>query len=198
MRSATDLVTILERVDSAERWVLTFQELDAGLRRLSESGRIRQTATGRFFRTDPGKSHDPYLPLTQEQYAAAVRRYRTSFADGVVRMARSWPLRSTVSVFRAMHRLTRGRLGLPPGSVDLDAVAVAFAAEPAVIAAGGSVGDLERGEGWLRVPVVNLRPETGRAALVAAVGNALRRNGLTGRRVILQFDDGEERDAIPD
>jgi hypothetical protein len=38
--SIVDIPTILERVDSAERWVLTFHELDGGLRRLSEAGQI--------------------------------------------------------------------------------------------------------------------------------------------------------------
>ena len=128
---------------------------------------------------------------------ASVQRYHLAFASDAVRVARSRPLRIAASVFTAMNRLTRGRFGIPSGAIDLDAVAVSFAAEGPVASAGGTIGDLEQDDDGLRLPIFDVGPETDRTILVAAVGDALRGAGLTGRRVVVRFDDGEERDAIP-
>lgn len=46
--SIVDISTVLERVDSIERWLLTFEELDGGLQRLSDDGRIAEVDIGRF------------------------------------------------------------------------------------------------------------------------------------------------------
>ena len=58
--SIVDIPTVLERVDSVERWLPTFEELEGGLKRLSDHGRIAEVDIGRFVSLGSPHATRPY------------------------------------------------------------------------------------------------------------------------------------------
>jgi hypothetical protein len=189
--SIVDIPTILERVDSDERWVLTFDELDSGLRRLSEAGRIGESSVGRYVVAGSRHPTHPYSGLSLERYEAAVTAYRTAFAADAVWLMRSPLFRAPVALLRSCYRLTGGRFGLAPEWVDLDAIAIAFAVEGVVSPMGAETGDLSLEGDALIVPVLEGDAPLDRVAVLDGVRVAIRRHKLR-RRVVLRFHDRDE------
>jgi hypothetical protein len=189
--SPVDIPTILERIDSMERWVLTFDELDGGLRRLSEAGRIGEIAAGRYVVTGSQRSARPYSGISRVEFDAAVAAYRTPFAADVVWLMRSPLLRAPVAFYRWCYRLTGGRFGLPPGMIDLDAVAIAFAVERVIAPFGAVTGDLSVEGDSLIVPVLESDTRLDRTAVADGLAAALRQRGLR-RVVVLHFSDADK------
>jgi hypothetical protein len=189
-RAGVDIRTILESVDSAERWVLTFGELDGGLRRLSDGGLIREVAVGRYEGTGsrPGIA---YSGISRALYEAAVAEYRIGFSRDVERVMRSRIMRGLVGLARFAHRLTGGRFGLAPGWVDLDAVAIAFAVERILVPFGASADDLVIEADSLVVPVVEGNIRLDRHTIADHARRALSKSN-TRRTVVLRFRDGDE------
>lgn len=189
--SIVDVATILERVDSTERWLLTFPELDGGLRRLSETGRIGEVSVGRYVSAGSRHPTGPYSGLTLERYEAAVTAYRTAFAADVEWLMRSPFLRAPVGLMRWCYQLTGGRFGLAPGSVDLDAVAIAFAVDRVIGPRGAEAGDLSVEGDSLVIPVFEGDVSLDRAAVLDDVTEAVRRHKHR-RTVVIRFSDRDE------
>jgi hypothetical protein len=188
-RAGADIPTILESVDSSERWVLTFEELDGGLRRLSDRGLIREVAVGRYVATG-SRPAVAYSGISRLQYEAGVAKYRIEFSRDVERVMRSRIMRGLVGLGRLAYRLTGGRFGLAPEWVDLDAVAIAFAVERVLAPFGASTDDVVEGDVLiLRVVEGDMRLE--RAVIAERVRRELSES-TTQRRILLRFDDGDE------
>ncbi len=171
--------------------MLTFRELDGGLRRLSEAGQIEEVGVGRYVSAGSRHPTHPYSGLSEERYQAAVTAYRTAFAADAERLMRSRFMRVPVALLRWSYRLTGGRFGLAQGSVDLDAVAITFAVDRVISPLGAETGDpLLEGDS-LVIPVVEGDMSIDRAGLLNGVGLAIR--DLAPRRhVVLRFFDGDE------
>jgi hypothetical protein len=164
------LVDILERYDASQRALLTHAELDAALRRLTESGAIRDIGQRMFVVHDA--TPERYTPLTEAEYREAVNRYKDDFADTV-----AWLMR--LPFFRRFA----------PAPVDADHVAISFAIERVVAQFGGQLGDVvERAP--LRYPV-SLPDATDRETFLRAVRDALRERSLGERETWLMFADGD-------
>jgi hypothetical protein len=164
------LVDILERYDASQRGSLTHAELDAALRRLTESGAIRDVGQRMFVVHDAAP--EAYTPLTEAEYREAVNRYRDEFADNV-----AWLMR--LPFFRRFA----------PSSVDPDHVAISFAIERVVARFGGELGDVV-GRAPLSYPV-SLRADTDREVFLRDVRDALREKSLGDRETWLMFADGD-------
>ena len=188
-RDGVDIPTILERVDSDQRWLLTFEELDGGLRRLSDRGLIGEVAVGLYVATGSGPAN-AYGGFSRNVYDASVVQYRTEFARDVERVVRSRIMRGFVGLARLAYRLTGGRIGLAPGWVDLDAVAIAFAVERVLAPFGASADDVVEGD-VLVLRVVGGDIWLERAVIAERARRALG-NSNTQRRILLRFDDGDE------
>ena len=165
------LVDILERYDASQRALLTHAELDSALRRLSESGAIRDIG-GRMFVAEASKTPGRYSALTEAEYLDAVNRYKDEFADNVAWLTR-------LPIFRR----------LAPSSVDLDHVALSAAIERVVARFGGQLGDAV-GRAPLSYPV-SLPDATDRETFLRAVRDALRERSLDDRETWLMFADGD-------
>lgn len=140
--SIVDISTVLERVDSIERWLLTFEELDGGLQRLFDDGRIAEVDIGRFVSLASPHATRPYSGLSVGRYDEAVTAYRISFAADAEWLMRSRVMRAPVGLWRWCYRVTGGRFGLAPGSVDLGAISIVFAIERVIAPLGAVPGDL--------------------------------------------------------
>ena len=169
-RAPVGLVDVLERVDASQRWLLSHGELDSALKRLTESGAISDVGD-RMFVARPSPTNDAYRPLTEAEYADAVRRYRDDFADNV-----GWLMR--------LPFLRR----LAPRSVDPEHVAISFAIERVVDRFGGTIGDAV-GRAPLSYPV-SLPAEADRDEVIRETRDALRSRSLSGREAWLTFADG--------
>lgn len=169
-RAPVGLVDILERVDASQRWLLSHGDLDAALKRLSESGAISDLGN-RMFVARPSPTNDAYRPLTEAEYADAVRHYRDEFADNV-----AWLMR--LPFFRR----------LAPTSVDTEHVAISFALERVVDRFGGAIGDAV-GRAPLSYPV-SLPADADRADVIRETRDALTTRSLSGRETWLMFADG--------
>jgi hypothetical protein len=164
------LVDILERYDASQRALLTHAELDAALRRLTESGAIRDVGQRMFVAHDARP--EPYTPLTEAEYREAVKRYKDEFADNV-----AWLMRLPF-----VRRFA-------PASLDADHVAISFAIERVVDRFGGQLGDVVG-----RVPLsypVGLPADTDREIFLRDVRDALRERSLGDRETWLMFADGD-------
>jgi hypothetical protein len=83
------LVDIIAAVDSQERLVLSHEELDGGLRRLSEAGRIREVERLRFCAA-VGDGTKAFSGLSEEEHDTACRQYRKMF-EAILREIESEP-----------------------------------------------------------------------------------------------------------
>jgi hypothetical protein len=164
------LVDILERFDASQRGLLSHGELDSALRRLTESGVISDVGN-RMFVARGSPTHDVYRPLTEAEYADAVRRYRDDFADNV-----AWLMR--LPFFRRFA----------PASVDTDHVAISFAIERVVDRFGGTIGDAVS-TAPLSYPV-SLRTDVDRDDVISEIRDALMARSLSDRETWLMFADG--------
>ena len=189
--SIVDTSTVLERVDSVERWLLTFEELDGGLQRLSDDGRIAEVGIGRFVSLGSPHATRPYSGLSAGRFEEAVTAYRIAFAADAAWLMRSRVMRAPVALWRWCHRVTRGRFGLVPGSVDLEAIAIVFAIERVIAPLGAVPGDLSVEEDSLIVPVLEGDLPVDRVAVLDGVRVAIRRH-KPRRSVVLRFHDRDE------
>ena len=184
--SIVDIPTVLERVDSVERWLLTFEELDGGLQRLSDDGRIGEVDIGRFVSLGSPHATRPYSGLSVGRYDEAVTAYRMAFAADAVSVMRSPLLRGFTSLLRGAYRVTGGRIGLAPEWVDLDAVAITFAVERVLIPFGASTGDPAIEGDAVVVPIEEGARHLDRSVVVDQVHGILRESNIR-RAVILRI-----------
>ena len=189
--SIVDIPTVLDRVDSVERWLLTFEELDSGLRRLSSAGRIAEVDIGRYVSIGSRHPTRPYSGISQEGYDAAVTAYRAAFAVDAVGVMRSPILRGFTSLLRWTYRLTGGRIGLAPGWVDLDAVAITFAVDGVLAPYGAQTGDVAVDGKTLIIPILEGEVPMDRRAVADSVAAALRQHDLQ-RALVLRFPEHDE------
>jgi hypothetical protein len=169
-RAPVGLVDILERYDANQRSLLTHTELDSALRRLTESGAIRDLGN-RMFVADAWTTPERYTPLTEAEYSEAVREYRDEFADNVAWLTR-------LPLFRR----------LAPDSVDAEHVAISFVLERVVERFGGQIGDVVG-----RVPLsysVSLPADADRETFIRDTRAALSERSLNSRETWLMFADG--------
>lgn len=117
--------------------------------------------------------------------------YRIGFARDVERVMRSRVLRGFTGLMRFAFRLSGGRIGLAPGMVDLDAVAIAFAVDGVLAPFGASADGLIVEGDVLIVPVVEGDVRLDRRTIAARARSALSESN-TRRRVVLRFHDGDE------
>jgi hypothetical protein len=197
-----DLPTILDRVDSRQRLVPTFEELADGLRRAGAAGRIRQVAPGRYVdarrTTDGGAVSD----LTLAEYTASVRAYHEGFTADLLRISPflNWSTR----VLEGAYKVTGGRFGLEPGMVDMDGVALAFVLDLDLQTIGWSCEVAHRIDGVRRIEVaptdaaeaVPGKPAD-RAEVVAIVTKVIHQDARFKGPHRLVFPDGQEFDLAP-
>jgi hypothetical protein len=189
--SVVDIPTILDRVDSSERWLLSFEELDGGLRRLSDAERIGEVSTGQFIASGSSRSSRPYSGLSAARYDAAVEAYRTSFAAAAVAAMRSPVFRGFTSLMRMAYRVTGRRMGLAREWIDLDAVAIAFTIDGLLAGYGAQTGDPIIDGSSLTIPIIEGSMVLDRSTVVARVETAIRQHRFD-RIVVLRFADGDE------
>lgn len=187
-----DLPTIIDRVDFSERIALSLDELDGALRRLTESGRIRERGPGRYVAARGPRRPRPYSGITEDEFDAAVRERNVQFAESAAQVSSSPLSRAMTALGERLFHWSRGRLGLDPGWIDHDALTVVYAAEAILAAVGATVADHDRGDGWVRLEVDGLGPEVDRSELAVEIERSIRRFGLPERRVTVRFPDGEE------
>jgi hypothetical protein len=72
----TDLVGIIGHIDSRERLIISFEELESGLRRLVEAGMIQEIKPLHFFKTADSEAAAIFTGLNEEQYKSVCRKYR--------------------------------------------------------------------------------------------------------------------------
>ena len=188
-----DLPTILERIDSNQRWVPTHAQLAGGLRRAGDAGSIRETAPGTY--VDAGRTTvgGPVTDLSAEAYEQAVRDYHHAFTADVVRMNSSLMMRLTTRLFEAAYRLSGGRFGVEPGVVDLDGVSLGFMLDESLEPLGWSCESAQLADRVRRIEVIPRGPgESADREQVRLTVDRVVRDGQFGGRHQLVFPDGDE------
>jgi hypothetical protein len=74
-----DLVGILHYVDSREKMVLSYDELENGLRRLVEQGRIAELPGNRYYEVKDGSSPSTFMGFSSGEHRRACEAYRSWF-----------------------------------------------------------------------------------------------------------------------
>jgi hypothetical protein len=92
---------------------------------------------------------------------------------------------------RWCYRLTGGRFGLAPGSVDLDAVAITIAVDRVINPLGGETGDPLVDGNSLIIPVIEGDVPLDRVGVLDGVRLAIREH-KPRRTVVLRFFDADE------
>jgi hypothetical protein len=96
-----------------------------------------------------------------------------------------------IVLLRWFYRLTGGRFGLAPGSVDPDAVAIVFAIERVIAPMGAYTGDFSVEGDSLIIPVLEGEVPLDRIRVLDGVRLAIR-NHKPRRNMVLRFVDADE------
>ena len=193
-----DLETIFDRIDSNQRWVPTYDELAPGVRRAGDAGAIRQVSPGVYVDTRHTSNGGLVEPLTREVYDEALHRYREGFAADVRSVMSSSLMRAMTAGSETAFRVTGGRIGIPPGTVDLDGVSLAFALDLVLEPLGWSCDGAHRDGGLRQIDVIprDDAKVADRDAVIAATTDVVRDQGLSGRHAVV-FPDGEQIEIVP-
>jgi hypothetical protein len=70
-----DLERIITTVDVRQKLLLSFDELEGGLRRLVDAGMVQQATPLHFFKATDSASPTPFSSFTKEDYSAAYEAY---------------------------------------------------------------------------------------------------------------------------
>jgi hypothetical protein len=74
-----NLVQIIGAIDAREKLLISFKELEHGLRRLIEAGKVGEAKPLHFYRASDGESGTKFSGVTEQEYKAASRCYREMF-----------------------------------------------------------------------------------------------------------------------
>jgi hypothetical protein len=179
---------MLFEMDAADRWIPTYEELEGGLRRLTETGWITELTPRTYARRSrPSAAPHHHTPLTLDEYESALAAYHDAFDDAIIVAPRSILIRAMYVVVNASFRLSRGRVGAPVDATDDVASARRAVVRKVARHHGGSLGPLTSPSD---VELIRGIGAASRPEFRAAVARELRRHGLAEEPFVLMFDDG--------